>query len=248
MKGIKQSQNHKSQKISPGIFFYLLCLSALFVTGCSKYQYISIDSYLNKNENSEFVDETDTVKMKYNFTGRDFPITITVFNKLQQPLYFDWKNSSVIMNDTPIDDAFDNEDQVDSIAPQSSVTIRSNNLSDKFIPLSHKDKKVKTVIRTAAGNSQVDVHVFDDQTSPVFFRSVLAITAEKDLSSSLLYDHPFWVSGVYQVYDVTPTNSPSDSPSNQFYMEKLTGFTKFMGYTGLTILLVALAAISPQSN
>ncbi len=241
MKDIKLSQPNTNQRISPKPAFYLICIGTLFFAGCFQYQYVSVESNLNRNENKEFVQENDTVIMNYDFTGMDFPMTITVFNKLQQPLYFDLGKSTVIMNDIQIDGAFDREDQVDSIAPRSYATIKSNNLSNKFIPLSSQDKKDNVVIPTANGNRHIKLHLFNQETSPVLFRSVLAISTQKDLSSTMFYDHSFWVSGIFQAFDVTPSNSPS----NQFYMQKTTGFTKFMGYTGGMILIIAIAAITP---
>ena len=129
MKSSKLYQTITNQRLSHKPVLYLICIGTLFFTGCFQYQYVSVESNLNKNENDEFVEENDTVVMKYNFTGMDFPMTITVFNKLQQPLYFDLGKSTVIMNDIQIDGAFDREDQVDSIAPRSYATIKSNNLS-----------------------------------------------------------------------------------------------------------------------
>jgi len=244
MKDTKLSQAIMNKNISANIIFCIVCIAALFITGCSRYQYVLIDSDLYKNDNKEFIDENDTLMMKYNFTGTDFPITITVFNKLNQPLYIDLSKSSVIMNDTKIEDAFNRDDQTDSIAPQSFATIKSNNLSDKFIPLSSQDKKTSVMVPTSYGSNQVKLHSFDQETSPVFFRSLLTFSTQKDYSSPMYYDHPFWVSGIFQTFDVTYSNSPS----NQFYMEKTTGFATFMGYLGAALLLVGIAAVTPQEQ
>jgi hypothetical protein len=182
--------------------------------------------------------------MKYSFSGKDFPVTLTVYNKLQQPLYFDLGKSMIVMNNDQITDAYDSDDKVFSIAPQSSATIKSNHLSNKFIPISPQDKIVKATTSTAYGNSHVRIHVFNEDDSPVYFTSVLAFSIHKDLSSTMFYDHPFWISGVYETVD----NAPSQSISNQFYMEKTTGFATFVSYTGAIALLVALTAVTPAQE
>ena len=244
MKSARLPNFKKNQRFLAKSIFYLSCLFILIFTSCVRYQFISIGSNLKETANKEYLMEDDTVSLKYSFSGEDFPITLTVFNKLQQPLYFDWKSSVVIMNDNQINDAFNCENQVASIAPQSSTTVKTNNLSDKFIPLSPQDKITDSGFATSNGITSVKVHVFNEENSPVYFRSVLALSTQKDLSSPLFYDHPFWVSGIYQTMD----SSPSNVPSNQFHMKKATGFGTFMGYTFAIVLLVAIAAISPQGE
>ena len=224
--------------------FYLVCFVSLFATGCSRYEFITINSYLNKNENNEFVAENDTLRITYTFTGVDFPVTFTVFNKLQQPLYFDAGESRIVMNDNPIMDAFDTPDQVHSILPQSSSVIKSNHLSDKFIPLSANDSITEMAIYTGQGSHMVRQHNFNESTSPVFFSSILAFSTYSDNYEPFFFEHPFWVSGIYQTTDATP----NITPSNQFSMKRNTDFSNFMGYTGATVLLIAIIAASASTQ
>ena len=37
--------------------------------------------------------------IKYSFTGYSGPVTISIYNKLNVPLYVDWKRSALVMND-----------------------------------------------------------------------------------------------------------------------------------------------------
>ena len=48
------------------------------------------------NENQELVHENDSVRIIYNFNGYGGPVTITVTNKLQVPIYIDWQKSAII--------------------------------------------------------------------------------------------------------------------------------------------------------
>lgn len=224
--------------VTIGFLLFVLLLQ----TGCIRYQYITIDSHLPKTEKNEFVEETGAVKMTYNFSGKDFPVSINIFNKLPRPLYLDLQHSMVIMNSDSIKEAFTSDNDIDSIGPQSSTIIQSVHLSDKFIPLSKQDKLSEVFVQTGTGPTNETMHCFDEETSPVYFRSIVAVSAHPDHSTPAYYDHPFWVSGVYEAYDFTPANPPA----NQFSMEKTSAFATFMGYTLGIILLVALAAGSPQ--
>ena len=224
---------HISGRVLIGICFLLAVL--LLQTGCIRYQFITVDSNLQKTEKNEFVEETGAVKMTYSFSGKDFPITINIFNKLPHPLYLDLQHSMVIMNNDSIPGAFATDNNVDSIGPQSSAVVESVHLSDKFIPLTKQDKISEVFVQTTSGQTNVSMHCFDEEISPVYFRSVLAVSAHADHSTPAYYDHPFWVSGVYEAYD----SSPYNPPANQFSLEKNSAFATVMGYTLGIILLAA---------
>jgi len=53
---------------------------------------------LEKDENSAFVTENDTVKILYSFIGQNCPVTIQVYNKLPKAIYIDWSKSAVILD------------------------------------------------------------------------------------------------------------------------------------------------------
>ena len=57
---------------------------------------------VRQNQANEFVFENDSVKLSYNFNGQDGPIKMKIRNKLQQPVYIDWKRSALIINDRAI--------------------------------------------------------------------------------------------------------------------------------------------------
>jgi hypothetical protein len=55
------------------------------------------------NHNSVYTFENDTVKISYAFFAERGVLAFSVFNKLDIPLYIDWKKSSYIKNDDKID-------------------------------------------------------------------------------------------------------------------------------------------------
>jgi hypothetical protein len=64
---------------------------------------VTVDSPgITKNDNREFVAENDSVRFQYNFNGINAPIKITIQNKLDVPVYIDWQQSALIVNDKAI--------------------------------------------------------------------------------------------------------------------------------------------------
>ncbi|OQP59318.1 hypothetical protein [Niastella populi] len=75
----------------------------LLASSCSTYQYGTVSSAkMPMNEKQEFVYENDSLRLVYNFNGPNAPVNITVHNKLQVPLYIDWKKSAVVINDQAV--------------------------------------------------------------------------------------------------------------------------------------------------
>lgn len=77
-----------------------LILLVAVVSSCKSYQYISVNSnQLQRTGNDEFVAENDSVKITYNFSGKNFPVNIRVMNKLDKAIVIDWKRTALIIND-----------------------------------------------------------------------------------------------------------------------------------------------------
>lgn len=80
--------------------FWIMVLGML--TGCSSYYYSvlsSTDPAGERNERRDFIQETDTVRIAYSFNGEDAPVTISIYNKLNEPLFVDWTRSALIIDD-----------------------------------------------------------------------------------------------------------------------------------------------------
>jgi len=219
--------------------YTLLLLIYIFIfSSCTRYQYISLSSHLNQNETKEFFNENDTVLIKYSFSGENFPLTITVYNKLSVPLYTDFGRSPVYINDYQINNSFGQYEQSGFIAPLSHSTFTSDPLSDKQLPFTHHDS---TATYTGSNNLGL-IHSYSEQSSPVYIRSILALSTNEDLTKPLFYDYSFWVSDVLQTY-----NKPAlmtYNPANMFFIKKETGFGKFLSWTGIIILLLVTGALS----
>jgi hypothetical protein len=198
-----------------------------------------VSSQLEKNNKEEYLNENDTVRISYKFSGENFPLTVTIYNKLNQPVYIDLRRSLVVMNNIQIDGTFDKEGQNDFIAPFSNVTLESNPLQAEFINLNPADSLSEKPVRTGSGKR----YSFSDQTTPLYLRVILALTPNEDYSYPTFYDYSFWVSGIL-VTSYGPS-SLENHVSYLPYIKKTTGFGSFMGISGMVGLLIISSAIAP---
>ena len=75
----------------------------LFCLSCTTFQYVTVSSSaVAKNDRNEFVVENDSIQLVYNFSGFRGPVKISIFNKLDVPVYIDWQRSAVIVNDKTV--------------------------------------------------------------------------------------------------------------------------------------------------
>ncbi|WP_315816402.1 hypothetical protein [Paraflavitalea speifideaquila] len=82
---------------------FIPVLASCFFFSCTVYQVMTVSSpEIRQNQASEFVIENDSLELCYNFNGLDGPIKVKIRNKLQQPLYVDWKHSALIINDRAV--------------------------------------------------------------------------------------------------------------------------------------------------
>ncbi|GGH09509.1 hypothetical protein [Mucilaginibacter phyllosphaerae] len=84
--------------------FTILIICFFALTSCSRYQLNVLSSTnTSKNEQSgNFEFQNDSVRISYSFYGTNAPVSINVYNKLEQPLYIDWQRSALIIGDKAI--------------------------------------------------------------------------------------------------------------------------------------------------
>jgi hypothetical protein len=218
-----------------------LVIFALF-QGCSRYQYVMVGSRLPLNENQEFFVENDTVSIRYSFSGQNFPLTVTVYNKLLQPVYFDLGRTTVIINNVQSDARYLFEGQSDFIAPQAFASIKSIPLRDQLFDTGKQDPTGKKPRMTTAGK----VYSYDESTTPLPFRIILALSPNEDYSYPTFYDYSFWVSDL--IVNSTNPKSMNYKPSNQFYIKKTTIFGNALSWTGMAALVVIGAMLGVESE
>lgn len=82
---------------------FVLSVGVLFcMSSCSSYYYSVLESNDvtgGKNDDKDFVIENDSVCISYCFYGESAPVSITVYNKMDKPLFVDWERSALIIDD-----------------------------------------------------------------------------------------------------------------------------------------------------
>ena len=79
------------------IFFLII----IFYTSCAKKKYIQFFYTNSINRpviNGHWSFENDTISISYNFFNKNGMMSFEIYNKLDKPIYIDWKNSSFIFN------------------------------------------------------------------------------------------------------------------------------------------------------
>lgn len=83
--------------------FLSFSLVIILTSSCSHYQYITINAHdIKSNDKHEFIEENDSVSIRYSFYGPDAPINLVVENKTDVPIFIDWSRSALIVDDKAI--------------------------------------------------------------------------------------------------------------------------------------------------
>ena len=252
----------------------LSLMAVLFFSGCRQYQYISLEDHSNQPAPTSFVSENDTVKVTYNFTGYDCPVTITVYNKLKTPIYIDWSQSSVIVNGNRI--ALWSDNAVINGSTSSAQINWSKNISTSsgnFDGVMYKDEKVSflpphSYMRITRTHLR---HSFFKDLNKSDSRDVTLATASGGESAKMYtfsnnnspmkfrvflsiatdkeFSNPLYMEKSFWAGAVTQSyNRPEvlvNKQDDQCHIQKTTGFGAFMGVVlGLGIL--SLAAVLAQ--
>lgn len=87
-------------------------LFILLLSSCSNYvQIYTVNSNNVQKQNNEVFFENDTVKINYYFWAERGVLAFSIFNKLDKPLYIDWKKSAIIFNNLKFNYWFDAEEK-----------------------------------------------------------------------------------------------------------------------------------------
>jgi len=222
--------------------FAFLCVITL--SGCTEYQYVTVNSNLKKNENKEFSVENDTVSIKYKFSGQNFQLSQTIYNKLQVPLYVDWLKTNIIVNGNQLSDSiYDN--QAGYIAPQSKITIVSNPLMEEFINLKPLETIPQAIVNKGENNDWT-LLTFDKATTPLYFRNFITLTTHDDFTDPMNIDNSFWFSEILQ--NTSGPSSETKKRLDQFYLRRTTGFGKVLGWTSGVAVIVLCAPYIANEN
>lgn len=88
----------------------VLLFLSIFFLGCKNYvQVFNTSSSLQTLDENKYVYENDSLLITYSFWKENGLMTFSIFNKLDKPLYIDWKKSSYIDNSVKLNYWIDEE-------------------------------------------------------------------------------------------------------------------------------------------
>jgi hypothetical protein len=206
--------------------FLLLLFISVIISSCSTFQYATITGEnISKDNKNEFVAESDTLRITYNFNGKKGPVNITIYNKSDIPLQVDWKRSALIIDERPqvyyqptwnISGDLSTSKGVLPRSTSSTIDARiSGNEGEEFIPphaaISRKGMFIKPgksfslpqeISQEKIKVKDVSVKIargsFTKENSPIVFRSYLTFAPINNPEKIFTTDHSFFISEVVQ--------------------------------------------------
>ena len=225
----------------------ILILSLSFFSCQSTYFFSSLkttNQYMEKTENGNFRLENDSMWISYRFEGRDAPIQITVFNKMSKPLYVDWEQSALIIDDVAYSYAGEqswSNAQISEIAPNRLVHHNAMSLNVTFNDMKRKGFKNRKLVNNKGEVVEIKRMDFTEDNSPLFFSSYLVTYTNRD--NPITYKQDFYISNLIKTKSVNPDNLPVGMANrgDLFYVEKPANTSFIEGLLGVTIAVGAIA-------
>lgn len=252
---------HKAMKKN---IFILLGLILSFFTSCSStYFYSTINSsdlYSQKVDNGDFLFENDSLWIAYCFKGESAPIQITVYNKMDEPLYVDWQRSALIIDDQAISyggkeinaSIFSNSNEtnvglmaeiphgVSFIPPKTKVSNSTLRLSVGFEDINKKAFKNMHLGVNKGEPVKVKGIRFTPENTPLSFTSYLTLYTEN--KRKMVYEQDFYIANLLKT-NVAPNNLPTSMADrgDLFYTIKPADNTFWGILLGTTVIAGAVA-------
>lgn len=186
------------------------------------------DAETVKNEYGEFLIESDSLDVAYSFYGENAPITVAVINKSSRPIYVDWSQSGLII------------ENVSSVylEPQQKDQTKHSNLVDFNYFLNHSD--VMSYLKPHSSHSQQILELsgfnfqniednlyenwyteadsrgqnkihntirYTEEDSPIYLRTFLTIYEDSmHVDDGYYYEIDFYVSELVKIKDSSPNS------------------------------------------
>ncbi|HEX5655037.1 MAG TPA: hypothetical protein VFX58_18300 [Chitinophagaceae bacterium] len=242
----------------------------VFLVSCSSYhyQYLKISSdEMPVNEKKEFVLETDSLRVTYNFYGEKGPVNLLVFNKSGVGLQVDWTRSAVIVGqqaysfheqEIPIKGNLEgsvSRSPIHSIGSSINGTVNATasvSPGMQFLPPLSSISRAGPIIVTESiakgsfsqSRKETEPVNWSKVQSPLHFRVYLSFIPSAAGKPALVVDQSFYVSGYFQSRQgpgkLFGMKQPGDISMIRYsHVSKNT--TAALGFTGLVILLIAIA-------
>lgn len=170
------------------------------------------------NERNQYVFENDTLKITYDLWAEKGQLSFHIYNKLNVPVYIDWKRSSFVQNSEKLSYWIDKSvskgitlyrynwargsartmetttkmERITFIAPQSNIDRNSFVLLINQISMP-KDSKIENL-----EGKKAKYLLFSQERSPLIFRNFLTFSFTEDGGNSFYVDNGFYVDKVLE--------------------------------------------------
>lgn len=252
------------------IYILSSILGTIILGSCTSYTYYysvmdEVDAYIYQNEKSEFVIESDSIDVIYNFHGQNAPITVGILNRKATPVYVDWRESGIVIDGQvstyrePLDvyaqwgdtsaanyGRFLNDpDGMTLVKPGrrfDTQVLELANFNFSSIPDS-----LFTTNYTGVGADEVNGNlksiIYGTENSPIYLATFLTIYERADnMDEALVFEGDFYMSELIQGKTTKPSSLKAykSNRGDMFYaVRKKDTFWKKAGSTSLQILGVA---------
>lgn len=219
--------------ILPVVLGLASCQSTYFFSSLK-----TTDPYMEKVDNGDFLLENDSLWIAYCFKGENAPIQVTVFNKMNKPLYINWERSGVVINDVAYSYAGEqsaySEEMFDlsgdpSTSSNYDITevFASQTRNEHFTTISPNKMVSRNVLRLNVSFDNVNKKLYKDQNMGDKNGDVEKVksanfsvedspliftsylTTYTNESNPLVYKQDFYISNLIKSKSIKPKDLPS---------------------------------------
>lgn len=221
----------------------LILMSVL--TGCKNLvQVVETKTTNTQIIDDQYIFENDSIKISYDFWREKGSLKFTVYNKLDKPLYIDWKKSSYINNtikrnywadeENSVTDSYTLYDYNESVGrrrtrstkPEKITFIppKSNFVKDHFYiyPTALKVVYLDKIKRKSLSNPNKEIEIKEKQylksNSPLIFRNFLTLSYSEDFKTEFYVDNEFYISKVFELDALDFSGYKKDPNRPKFYL------------------------------
>ncbi|MCT4588242.1 MAG: hypothetical protein N4A71_10500 [Carboxylicivirga sp.] len=240
-----------------------ILFSIVLFSSCSSYQFATLKSDLEQPFSDGFIYENDTIQLHYAFNGLNCPLQLSIYNKLNQPIYIDYNRSSLIINgetfplnpetssinvnysetetelnhhsytDGHSSGSITHNDRRGFIPPQSLLKLDNVNICNGFMETKLGSGDDQRTLVAENGQSY-NVKAYDFTRENSPLLFRSFVSYKANSKEDWKYiDSNFWVSSIYQTVD---TRLPAKA--NQFFVSRSTGVGEVVGLAALTGLAI----------
>lgn len=218
-------------------FLYIFTAVILFTSCSPTFYYATLNTatnYVEKVENGDFLFDTDSLWIAYSFRGESAPMQITIFNKMDKPLYVDWLRSGLVTDGDS--QSYANGEIVYSQDNSTIYQQKTNNIGvvppnsmiskiPLFLSVNFDDISKNTYTEDFIDNKyNKPVNVkgvnFSPADSPLKLHSYLTLFSSPE--TPVLYQQDFYLSNLKKTKSVAPEDLPEEKldSGDFFFIEK----------------------------